>query len=69
MSEPRRERWLSHDIPTKLSLVVDDLDSIEEGMRDVRIELKGIKSVLIGVLVSVTTAAILLAINLAIAAA
>lgn len=64
MSETRRERWQHHETGTKLSLVVDDLDRFDDVIVDLRTELKGIKTILIGILVSTTTAAIMLAVNI-----
>lgn len=48
---------------TRLSLVERDLDSMEEGMRALDQRLGNLGKILVGMLVSVTTACILLAVN------
>lgn len=59
----------SFDDKTRLRLVETDLDSMESelraGLDDFRKELHAVQRVLIGILVSLTTAAILLAGNIA----
>jgi len=49
----------------RLTLVEDDLDQFDSSLADMANELKAIKNVLIGLLISVTTAAVVLALNLA----
>jgi hypothetical protein len=51
------------DTPVRLSLVEGDLDTLEEGQEKLVAALEGIRKVLLGVLISVTTASILLAVN------
>lgn len=58
------------DDKTRLTLVEGDLDDLrtdlEAGLDDFRKELHAVQRVLIGILVSLTTAAILLAVNIAV---
>ena len=49
--------------PTRLSLVESDLDQFEEGMTKLEERLASMQKVLVGILISVTTASILLAVN------
>jgi len=56
-------------LDTRISLLESDLDKFEEGMEGIRAELRGLNRIMLGVLVSVTTAAILLALNIALQAA
>ena len=51
------------DLPGRMRLVETDLDTLEEGQAKLVAALDGIRKVLIGVLVSVTTASVLLAVN------
>lgn len=51
------------DMPGRMRLVESDLDTLEEGQKELVAALDGIRKVLIGVLVSVTTASVLLAVN------
>jgi cell division protein FtsX len=51
------------DMPVRMRLVEGDLDTLEEGQEKLVAALDGIRKVLIGVLVSVTTASVLLAVN------
>lgn len=60
----RAEKRTGIEIPHRLRLVEDDLDKHDENFRELRDELGKIKGILVGILVSVTTAALLLAINL-----
>lgn len=62
----RAEKRSGIDIPNRLRLVEDDLDKHDATFAELRDELAKIKGILIGILVSVTTAALLLAINLAV---
>lgn len=49
----------------RITLIEDDIDTVETVMSDLAGELKAIKNVLIGLLISITTAAVVLALNLA----
>ncbi len=51
------------DIPGRMRLVESDIDTLEEGQEKLVAALDGIRKVLIGVLVSITTASCLLALN------
>ena len=55
-------------IETRLWLVEGDLDRNDTALEEIRDELRGMTRVMTGLLVSVATAAILLAINIAIQA-
>ena len=65
----RARRRETFDEKTRLRLVETDLDDLESeleaGLEDFRKELHAMQRVLIGILVSLTTAAILLAVNIA----
>jgi len=68
--QPRSERWVGLDHETVLRLVVSDMDGLEAAVdhlaTTVEAKMNGLTKVLIGILVSVATASILLAINLAV---
>ena len=68
--QPRSERWVGLDHETVLRLVVSDMDGLEAAVdhlaTTVESKMNGLTKVLIGILVSVATASILLAINLAV---
>jgi hypothetical protein len=53
-----------YDHQVRLSLVEKDIDQVEEGMSGLRAEIAATRQVLIGILIAVTTASILLAVNL-----
>ena len=53
---------------TRLSLLEDDADRTDDTFTELRDELKGMTRVLTGILVSIATAAILLAVNIALGA-
>lgn len=65
MSE-RSRRKDEFDVPGRLRLVENDLDDHDALFADLRAELGRIKGIMIGILVSTTTAAIMLAVNLAV---
>jgi hypothetical protein len=52
------------EVPVRVTLLEGDADKGEDALEGFRLELRGIRNVLVGLLVSVSTAAILLAINL-----
>ena len=54
--------------PVRLRLIETDIDSLESMLDDLRKELKSMRAVMVGILISVATAAILLALNLGIGA-
>ena len=68
----RVEARRAFDTPTRLTLVEGDLDGLEGGLgafrEEIAGEVKSLRTVLIGILISVATAAILLAINVGIGA-
>lgn len=59
----RSEQRAGMSVPTRVRLVESDLDTLEEGQERLVAALDGIRKVLIGVLVSITTASCLLALN------
>ena len=72
---PRREQRDGFDDPTRIKLLENDLDAndvmmqqgaqaLRETVSEFRAELKAMRGLLIGILVSVTTAALLLAANM-----
>lgn len=61
---PRREQWKDLAVDVTLHLVGNDLDENDRDHNQLWKELQGIKKLLIGILISTTTASILLAINL-----
>lgn len=66
MSTERARRLDRLDQPTRLQLVENDLDDHDEMFRELKSELARIKGIMIGILVSTSTAAIMLAVNLAV---
>lgn len=60
----RARRKEEFEIPQRLHLVEVDLDAHDEFFDDLRTELGRIKGIMVGILISTTTAALLLAINL-----
>lgn len=61
---PRREQWKDLAVDVTLRLVGNDLDENDRDHNQLWKELQYIKRLLIGILISTTTASILLAINL-----
>lgn len=61
---PRRSQWKEFEAPFHLTLVDDALDENDRDHNTMWRELQSIKKLLIGILVSTTTACILLTINL-----
>ncbi len=61
----RVEERKEFEVPVRVTLLEGDVDRGDEALEAFRQELRGIRNVLVGLLVSVSTAAILLAINLA----
>lgn len=59
----RAEAWSHFDTETRLSLVVKDLDTFDQSMDRLNGRLAKINTTLIGILISLTTGAVLLAIN------
>lgn len=47
----------------RIRLLESDMDTSDENMRGIRDDLAGVKKILVGILVSVTTASILLVVN------
>lgn len=64
MASPRTHRRDEFDHAGRLRLVEVDLDEHDELFDDLRAELGRIKGIMVGILVSTTTAALLLAVNL-----
>lgn len=64
--QPRRVQWAELDPPTVWRLVADDLDENERDHNQIWKQMENTNKLLIGILVSTTTASILLAINLVI---
>lgn len=71
--QARADRWQGLDDSTVIRLVLSDLDGMETSVNHlaetVEAKLSGLTKVLIGILVSMTTASILLAVNLAVGGA
>lgn len=61
---PRKERWRRFDTDEKLDLALDDLDVGDTRFQALRDEIKSLKTTNMGVLIALTTASILLALNL-----
>ncbi len=62
--EPRRRRWANLARDAVLDLVLDDLDEGELRFEALREEMRQQKGILLGVLIALTTASILLALNI-----
>lgn len=60
---PRRDQWKDLELPIVARMVANDLDENDRDHNQIWKELQGIKKLLIGILVSTTTACIFLAIN------
>ena len=63
MSQSRHEARKDFDVPGRLRLLEGDMDSHEETLKDIREGLRRNNQLLVGILVSVTTASILLVVN------
>lgn len=61
----RSQARAGFDMTTRVALLEDDADKMDEVMGDLHADLKAIKNVLIGLLISLSTAAVVLALNLA----
>lgn len=61
----RREQFSE---PVRLTLLESDIDDMQTSVETLRRTLESIRNVLIGLLVSITTAAVLLALNLVVGA-
>lgn len=62
--QPRRIQWQDLDLPFVARLVADDLDENERDHNQIWKQLENTNRLLIGILVSTTTASILLAVNI-----
>lgn len=60
---PRTDQRHGFSVPNRISLLESDVDELNQHLTDLAGELRNIRNVLIGILISVTTASILLAIN------
>lgn len=67
MRQSRIDRAQGLDDGTRLRLIEDDLDTLESELHTMNDRLSKILWALIGLLISVTTAAILLAVNIGVA--
>ncbi len=65
----RVEERRDFDIPVRVALAESDLDRNDQGMAHIAAEVKALRNVLVGILVSIATAAVLFAINIAVQAA
>lgn len=63
--QPRRVAWQDLELPFVARLVADDLDENERDHNQIWKQLQTTNKLLIGILVSTTTASILLAANIA----
>ena len=61
----RQQARAGFDMTTRVALLEDDADKMDENFGDLHADLKAIKNVLIGLLISLSTAAVVLALNLA----
>lgn len=77
MAAPRSQERSDFDVPVRLRLLENDADDAEAhglalqekvtaDVAAIRDEVTGVKKLLVGILVSVTTASILMAINIAV---
>lgn len=66
----RTQTRSAFDIPVRLVLIESDMDAVEGDLKDgldgLRAEIKNLSRVLIGILISLATASVLLAINVVI---
>ena len=60
----RVEERKDFDEQVRVTLLESDADKAEKGLEAFRLELRGIRNVLVGLLLSIATAAVLLAINI-----
>jgi len=65
----RKDEREGFEVPTRVQLLETDMDTNDKEKESIRNELRALRMVLIGILVSVTTASVLLAVNVAISAA
>lgn len=61
---PRRDQWRDLAVDVVIRLIGNDLDENDRDHNQIYRELQSIKKLLIGILVSTTTASILLALNM-----
>jgi hypothetical protein len=52
------------EVPVRVTLLEGDADKAENALEAFRLELRGIRNVMVGLLISVSTGAVLLAVNL-----
>jgi hypothetical protein len=64
-AQSRRGRWLAESAQTHLGLIDDDLDENDRRFAELNTKLDGMKMILIGILITLTTGSILLTANLA----
>lgn len=64
MNTPRTQARYGFEIPVRVTLVENDLDEVDKQHDRLSDEIASVKKVLVGILVSLTTSAVLLAINL-----
>lgn len=60
----RIEERSTFEIPVRVTLLEGDADKGEGALEAFRLELRGIRNVMVGLLISVSTGAVLLAVNL-----
>lgn len=60
----RRQKWTDLDTDQKVNAAGDDLDGYDGAFKAFRLELRSIRNVMVGLLISVSTGAVLLAVNL-----
>lgn len=65
----RKDEREGFEIPVRVQLLETDMDKDDEEKEGIRNELRALRMVLIGILVSVTTASVLLAVNVAVSTA
>jgi hypothetical protein len=64
-AQSRRGRWLSESAQTHLGLIDDDLDENDRKFGELNTKLDGMKTILMGILITLTCTSIALAANLA----
>lgn len=64
-AQSRRGRWLGESAQTHLGLIDDDLDQTDRRFSELSTKIDGMKTILMGILITLTTGSILLAANLA----
>lgn len=62
----RQQERVAFDTATRIALLEHDIDQFEDSMDHLRDELKAMNRILTGILISIATAAVLLAINIAV---